>query len=133
MHSSRPSSPPPTERIHVLALRAIALSVMVLSLSLGASPASASSFHLADITARDGVVLTGNVFIPDTPGPHPAILFITSWARPNLESLAQAQQFADAGYVDTVDPLYAEQGAFFTTVKFSSPWGNPSYVSLPLK
>jgi hypothetical protein len=35
--------------------------------------------------------------------------------------------------IDTVDPLYADQGALFTTVKFSSPWGNPSYVSLPLK
>jgi hypothetical protein len=35
--------------------------------------------------------------------------------------------------IDTVDPLYADQAAFFTTVKFSSPWGNPSYVSLPLK
>jgi predicted acyl esterase len=80
-------------------LRAMAVSAMVLSLSLGASPASASSFHLADITARDGVVLTANVFTPDTPGPHPAILFITSWATPNVEYLVQAQQFADAGYV----------------------------------
>lgn len=35
--------------------------------------------------------------------------------------------------IDTVDPLYADQGAFFTTVKFSSPSGNPSWVSLPLK
>jgi hypothetical protein len=35
--------------------------------------------------------------------------------------------------IDTVDPLYADQAAPFTTVKFSSPLGNPSYVSLPLK
>jgi hypothetical protein len=35
--------------------------------------------------------------------------------------------------VDTVDGLYADQGALFTTVKFSSPSNNPSYVSLPLK
>ncbi|MFL5355114.1 CocE/NonD family hydrolase [Archangium sp.] len=80
-------------------LRAIAISAMFLWLSLGASPASASSFRTVDVMARDGVVLTGNVFTPDTPGLHPAIIFITSWATPNLEYLAQAQQFADDGYV----------------------------------
>ncbi len=80
-------------------LRAIAVSAVLLSLSLGASPALASSFRNADIMARDGVVLKANVFAPDTPGLHPAIIFITSWAMPNLEYLAQAQQFADAGYV----------------------------------
>ena len=35
--------------------------------------------------------------------------------------------------VDTVDPLYADQGALFTSVRFSSPLSAPSYVSLPLK
>jgi hypothetical protein len=35
--------------------------------------------------------------------------------------------------IDTVDPLYGDRAAPFTSVKFSSPWGNPSYVSLPLK
>jgi predicted acyl esterase len=80
-------------------LRAIAVSAVVLSLSLGASPALASSFRNADILARDGVALKANVFTPDTPGLHPAIVFITSWGTPNLEYLAQAQQFADAGYV----------------------------------
>ncbi|HEX8820388.1 MAG TPA: CocE/NonD family hydrolase [Archangium sp.] len=80
-------------------LRTIAILAMVLSLGLGASPASASSFRTVDIMARDGVVLTGNIFTPDTPGPHPAILFITSWALPNVEYLAQAQRFADDGYV----------------------------------
>ncbi|PTL77697.1 CocE/NonD family hydrolase [Vitiosangium sp. GDMCC 1.1324] len=80
-------------------LRAIAVSAMVLSLSLGASPALASSFRTAEILTRDGVVLKGNVFTPDTPGPHPAIVFITSWGLPNIEYLVQASQFADAGYV----------------------------------
>lgn len=35
--------------------------------------------------------------------------------------------------VDTVDPLYGDRAAPFTTVKFSSPWSTPSYVSLPLQ
>lgn len=52
-------------------LRAIAVSAMFPWLSLGASPASASSFRTVDIMARDGVVLTGNVFTPDTSGLPP--------------------------------------------------------------
>ncbi len=79
--------------------RAFAITTLVLSLSLGASPAAASSFRIIDVMARDGVVLKGNVFTPDTPGPHPAIVFITSWALPNIEYLVQAAQFADDGYV----------------------------------
>ncbi len=35
--------------------------------------------------------------------------------------------------IDTVDPLYADSAAPFTSVRFSSPSANPSYVSLPLK
>jgi hypothetical protein len=35
--------------------------------------------------------------------------------------------------VDTVDPLYADQAAAFTTVKLSSPSTDPSYLSVPLK
>jgi predicted acyl esterase len=92
-------------------LRVVALSVMVLALSLGASPASASSFSLANIPVRDGVVLDANVFTPDTPGPHPAIIFITSWATPNIEYLAQAQRFADAGYVVL---SYTPRGFYFS-------------------
>lgn len=80
-------------------LRAIAVSAVV-SLCVAASPASASSsFRTIDLTMRDGVTLSGNVFTPDTPGRYPAIIFITSWALPSIEYFVQAQQFADAGYV----------------------------------
>jgi predicted acyl esterase len=89
----------------------MAVLALALVLCLGASPASAASFRLADIVARDGVVLTGNVFTPDTPGPHPAIIFITSWATPNIEYLAQAQQFADDGYVVL---SYTPRGFYFS-------------------
>ncbi|EAU67095.1 hydrolase CocE/NonD family protein subfamily [Stigmatella aurantiaca DW4/3-1] len=71
-----------------------------MSLCMIAGPASAApSFQAVNFTTRDGVVLKGNVFTPDTPGSHPAIIFITSWALPSVEYVAQAQQFAEAGYV----------------------------------
>ncbi|MBU8894001.1 acyl esterase [Corallococcus sp. H22C18031201] len=80
-------------------LRAFAACVAV-SLCVVAAPASAAaSFRTLSVTTRDGVTLQGNVFTPDTAGLHPVILFVTSWALPNLEYLAQAQQLADAGYV----------------------------------
>jgi predicted acyl esterase len=78
----------------------LAVAVLVVSLGLGARAASAgSSFRSVDIQVRDGIILKGNVFTPDASGQHPAIVFITSWAVPNLEYIAQAAAFADAGYV----------------------------------
>ncbi|WP_257447558.1 CocE/NonD family hydrolase [Archangium lipolyticum] len=80
-------------------LRAIAVSA-VLSLCIVATPASASSsLRIVDIATRDGVTLKSAVYTPDAPGRYPAIIFITSWALPNLEYFVQAQKFADAGYV----------------------------------
>jgi len=80
-----------------LALAVTAL-VMFVGLSTGVASAG-SSFRSVDIGVRDGVILKGNVFTPDTSGQHPAIVFITSWGLPNLEYIAQAASFADAGYV----------------------------------
>ncbi|MCY1016262.1 CocE/NonD family hydrolase [Pyxidicoccus sp. MSG2] len=79
-------------------LRAIAVSV-VLSVCVVTTPASAASQRIVDIPTRDGVALKSFVYTPDAPGRYPAIVFITSWALPNLEYLVQAQQFANAGYV----------------------------------
>jgi putative CocE/NonD family hydrolase len=80
--------------------RTLAVAVLVMFLRLGAGTASASSsFRNVDLQARDGVILKGNVFTPDLPGQYPAIVFITSWGLPNLEYLAQAAAFADAGFV----------------------------------
>lgn len=80
-------------------LRAIAVSA-VLSLCVISTPASAAStFRNIEITTRDAVSLKGNVFTPTASGRLPTIVFITSWALPNIEYLAQAQQLADAGYV----------------------------------
>lgn len=97
-------------------LRAIAVSV-VLSLCLVTTPASAASQRVVDIPTRDGVALKSIVYTPDTPGRHPAIVFITSWALPNLEYYVQAQQFANAGYVVvsyTPRGFYASGGAIDT-------------------
>ncbi|WNG34370.1 CocE/NonD family hydrolase [Archangium violaceum] len=98
-------------------LRAIVVSA-VLSLCVLATPAYASSsLRVVDIATRDGVALKSIVYTPDTPGRYPAIIFITSWAMPNLEYFVQAQQFADAGYVVvsyTPRGFYASGGAIDT-------------------
>jgi predicted acyl esterase len=51
------------------------------------------------LTMSDGVGLTGVLTEPATSGPHPAIVFIASWGVPDFEYLAQAQQFAQDGYI----------------------------------
>lgn len=96
--------------------RAIAVSA-VLALCVVTTPASAASTRVVDISTRDGVALKGLVFTPDAPGRYPAIVFITSWALPNLEYIVQAQQFANAGYVVvsyTPRGFYASGGAIDT-------------------
>ena len=47
----------------------------------------------------DGTGLTAELTQPSTPGPHPAIVFIDSWATPDFEYLVQARQFAADGYI----------------------------------
>jgi X-Pro dipeptidyl-peptidase (S15 family) len=51
-----------------------------------------------DVTASDGAVLKANVIEPTTPGRHPAIVFVNSWGLNDLEYVAQATAFAQAGY-----------------------------------
>ncbi|GIG63296.1 hypothetical protein Lfu02_76680 [Longispora fulva] len=60
---------------------------------------STTGFTFFDLTASDGVVLKANVIAPTTPGRHPGIVFISSWGINDLEYLAQASKFAEAGYV----------------------------------
>jgi len=71
---------------------------------LAAAPAPAqaaptTAFRLVDLTARDGAILKANLISPTTPGPHPAIVFISSWGLNDAEYLAQARSLATAGYV----------------------------------
>nr|BFE72753.1 CocE/NonD family hydrolase [Actinoplanes digitatis] len=67
--------------------------------SAGAAARSTTGFHWNDITAADGVVLKSNVIEPTGPGTHPGVVLVASWALNDFQYLAQAKQFAEAGYV----------------------------------
>ncbi|MFP2923887.1 CocE/NonD family hydrolase [Pyxidicoccus sp. 3LG] len=58
-----------------------------------------TGFKFVDITVGDGTVLKANYIAPTTPGPHPAIVFVSSWGLNDLEYLAQANALAQRGYV----------------------------------
>jgi predicted acyl esterase len=78
--------------------------VLAILTLLAAAPAPAhaapvSAFRLVDLPARDGAVLKANLIAPTTPGPHPAIVFVSSWGLNDAEYLAQARSLATAGYV----------------------------------
>ena len=85
--------------------RVLVAAVMTLSILIPGTPVNAAQAAQAptttfvDIPGSGGVVLKANVTSPTTPGPHPAIVFISSWALNDLEYLAQARAFANAGYV----------------------------------
>jgi predicted acyl esterase len=61
--------------------------------------APTTGFRWNDITARDGVVLRSNVIAPTTPGRHPGIVLVASWALNDLQYLVQAKALAERGYV----------------------------------
>ncbi|MCP3138167.1 CocE/NonD family hydrolase [Pyxidicoccus xibeiensis] len=58
-----------------------------------------TGFKFVDIPVGDGTVLKANYIAPTTPGPHPAIVFVSSWGLNDLEYLAQASALAQRGYV----------------------------------
>jgi predicted acyl esterase len=82
-------------------LGAAALALPALVTVTVAAPASAASPSTTALTLAmpDGTGLTAELTRPGTSGPHPAIVFIDSWATPDFEYLAQAQQFAADGYI----------------------------------
>ncbi|MFF7990598.1 CocE/NonD family hydrolase [Kitasatospora xanthocidica] len=72
------------------------------------APASAGvgSFRLADIPAKDGVVLKADVFTPapgtpwaDPQGRYPLVVQPASWGQNDLEYVAQGRALAAEGYV----------------------------------
>lgn len=71
------------------------------ALALGPAAAQAASVSNTDLTLTmsDGVGLSAILTQPGTPGPHPAIVLVSSWAVPDFEYYAQAQQFAADGYI----------------------------------
>ncbi|MEU6238844.1 CocE/NonD family hydrolase [Kitasatospora sp. NPDC047058] len=71
-----------------------------------ASAFGVGSFRLADIPAKDGVVLKADVFTPapgtpgaDPQGRYPLVVQPASWGQNDLEYVAQGRALAAAGYV----------------------------------
>lgn len=85
------------------ALARLAAVPLVLGCVVAGAPAHASSATVTNtgvtLTMADGVGLAGILSQPGTPGPHPALVLVSSWALPDFEYLAQAQQFAAEGYI----------------------------------
>jgi predicted acyl esterase len=52
-----------------------------------------------DITAQDGVTLTGTLLEPPAPGVHPGVVLISPWGTPDTVYLAQSTVLARRGYV----------------------------------
>lgn len=72
--------------------------------SAAAAPApvlasSTTNTRFVSLTAHDGVDLDAVVIEPVTPGPHPAVVFISSWGLNDLEYLVPATALAERGYV----------------------------------
>ncbi|GAA5016376.1 CocE/NonD family hydrolase [Kitasatospora paranensis] len=62
--------------------------------------AAAPALRFTDIPGDGGVVLKGNVYEPgDGAAGHPLLVLPASWSLNDLEYLAQAKHFAEAGYV----------------------------------
>jgi len=101
----------PAGRVHrgrrVQALMLAALTFLASAASAALVPAQAHAASTAaavgntdvTLTMSDGVGLAGILTQPSTPGPHPAIVFISSWGLPDFEYYDQAQQFAADGYI----------------------------------
>ncbi|URN17546.1 MULTISPECIES: CocE/NonD family hydrolase [Streptomyces] len=67
-----------------------------------ATAAETSGIRFVDIAGDGGTVLKANVVTPsgaDGTRRHPVVVLPTSWGLPQIEYLAQARRFADAGYV----------------------------------
>jgi len=91
-------------RLSALALLpALTLLASAAPAALSPAPARAASTSVSNtdvtLTMSDGVGLAGILTQPSTPGPHPAIVFISSWGLPDFEYYDQAQQFAADGYI----------------------------------
>jgi predicted acyl esterase len=92
-------------RVQALMLAALTFAASATTAALvpaqahAASTATAVSNTDVTLTMSDGVGLAGILTQPSSPGPHPAIVFISSWGLPDFEYYDQAQQFAADGYI----------------------------------
>ena len=101
---------------------------------------------------RDGVDLSGDIYLPDAPGPFPTALIRTPYDNNTPESIASARAFAQDGYACVVQdvrgrwdsdgtyyPFHNEAADGFDTHEWigRQPWSNgrigmsgPSYLGL---
>ena len=92
-------------RVQALMLAALTFLASAASAALVPAQAHAASSAVSvgntdvTLTMTDGTGLAGILTQPSTPGPHPAIVFISSWGLPDFEYYDQAQQFAADGYI----------------------------------
>ncbi|WP_067488328.1 CocE/NonD family hydrolase [Actinomadura hibisca] len=65
------------------------------------APAARSAYDYREIMIPSvgGAKLDGNVFVPRGKGPHPAVVFISSWTLEDHEYIAQAAKLAERGYI----------------------------------
>ncbi|MEJ3750092.1 alpha/beta fold hydrolase [Actinomycetes bacterium KLBMP 9797] len=77
----------------------VTLTLIATTPSNAVATRNTTGFTTVDIASHDGVVLKANVIAPTTAGPHPAVVFISSWGLNDAEYLAQARAMAEAGYV----------------------------------
>lgn len=87
-------------------MRRFVLILLTALVALTASPALAPAASTAPagpefltITSKDGTKLGAHLFRPAGPGPHPAVVLISSWSLNNVEYLAQTRKLAELGYV----------------------------------
>jgi putative CocE/NonD family hydrolase len=103
-------------------LSLLVMSVLVVHPAEARAPAvsSTTGFRFNDIVAADGVTLKSNVIAPTTPGRHPAVVLVASWALNDLQYLAQAKKFAESGYVVL---SYTARGFWFSggTIEVAGP------------
>lgn len=75
------------------------LGALMVVVPVPASAAEGYDYREITIPGADGTRLDGNVFVPEGRGPHPAIVFISSWSLEDHEYVAQAAKFAEHGYI----------------------------------
>jgi carboxymethylenebutenolidase len=92
-------------------MRSIVLLIVVYALLAGWS-ASAAPVNTAMVSYKSGEeTVSGFLALPDSAGPHPAIVAIHEWWGLNDWVKEQAQKFAEQGYISLAVDLYRGQVA----------------------
>ena len=95
--------------------------------------------HNVQVAMRDGVHLSTDIYLPDAPGRHPALLWRTPYSNNGVETVEQARWYASRGYAVVTQDVrgkYDSEGVFrhfrdeasdgFDTAEWIAiqPWSN---------